>query len=159
MAQPSIRSKAFPAASVELPGVKDKDRVRNVLQSTANLEFWETFDNNDVYMKLSEANDRLSAMLHPDIARQDSIKKAESAALAADTSATVKTDSTDVLSEDSLADALVADTLGGDSELTDAESLAKSPLLNQGRLQLNILNNQVVRGDVVGYAAVSDTAM
>lgn len=160
VAQPSIQKQSLSGRiQIELPGVKDKDRVRNVLQSTANLEFWETFDNNDVYMKLSEANDRLSAMLHPDIARQDSIKKSESAALAADTSATVKTDSTDVLSEDSLADALVADTLGGDSELTDAESLAKSPLLNQGRLQLNIMNNQVVRGDVVGYAAVSDTAI
>jgi hypothetical protein len=32
-------------------------------------------------------------------------------------------------------------------------------LLNKDRLQLNIMNNQVVRGDVVGYAAVSDTAM
>ncbi len=29
--------------SVELPGIKDKERVREYLQSTANLQFWETY--------------------------------------------------------------------------------------------------------------------
>ncbi len=165
VAQPSIQKQSLSGRiQIELPGVKDKDRVRNVLQSTANLEFWETFDNNDVYMKLSEANDRLAAMLHPEMAREDSIKKAEKAALVADTLNTAGTDSTmadstDVLSEDNLADALTTDSLGNDTALTDEESLAKSPLLNKDRLQLNIMNNQVVRGDVVGYAAVSDTAI
>ena len=164
VAQPSIQKQSLSGRiQIELPGVKDKDRVRNVLQSTANLEFWETFDNNDVYMKLSEANDRLAVMLHPEMAREDSIKKARKEALAADTLNTATTDtttadSTVVPSEDSLADALTTDSLGNDTALTDAESLAKSPLLNKDRLQLNIMNNQVVRGDVVGYAAVSDTA-
>lgn len=160
VAQPSIQKQSLSGRiQIELPGVKDKDRVRNVLQSTANLEFWETFDNNDVYMKLSEANDRLSTMLHPDLARKDSVKAAEKLALTSDSISKAAADTTGTLSEDSLADALLTDTLSGDTQLTDAESLAKSPLLNQGRLQLNIMNNQVVRGDVVGYAAVSDTAM
>ncbi len=30
---------------VELPGVKDQTRVRNLLQGTAKLEFWETYEN------------------------------------------------------------------------------------------------------------------
>jgi SecD/SecF fusion protein len=42
---------------VELPGVKDKDRVRNLLQGTASLEFWETFENQEVYSVLLQAND------------------------------------------------------------------------------------------------------
>ncbi len=167
VAQPSIQKQSLSGRiQIELPGVKDKDRVRNVLQSTANLEFWETFDNNDVYMKLSEANDRLAAMLHPEMAREDSIKKAKKTSLSTDSLSTAKTDSTGstvadstkALSDDSLADALTTDSLGNDTSLTEAESLAKSPLLNKDRLQLNIMNNQVVRGDVVGYAAVSDTA-
>ncbi|MFZ1659870.1 MAG: protein translocase subunit SecDF, partial [Flavobacteriales bacterium] len=169
VAQPSIQKQSMTGRiQIELPGVKDKDRVRNVLQSTANLEFWETFDNNDVYMKLSEANDRLAAILHPEAARLDSINKAEKTALANDTTATVKDSlglkkdslaSTIDTSAQSLTDQLSNDSLGSDTALTDAESLAKSPLLNKDRLQLNIMNNQVVRGDVVGYAAVSDTAM
>jgi len=41
---------------VELPGVEEKDRVRKLLQGTANLEFWETYDNNELYQSLLDAN-------------------------------------------------------------------------------------------------------
>lgn len=171
VAQPTIQKQSLSGRiQIELPGVKDKERVRNVLQSTANLEFWETFDNSDVYMKLDEANQKLAAMQHPEIARQDSIKKARKAALAADTAKVAADTSaatadtltaavTDSTKQDSLANLLANDSLGNDSNLTDAESLARSPLLNKNRLQLNIMNNQVVRGAVVGYAAVVDTAV
>lgn len=143
---------------IELPGVKDKERVRNVLQSTANLEFWETFDNADVYMKLSEANDKLAAMLHPQTQATDSVQPApESPADTTALEAATPADSS--LEAMSLADELAQDdSLDLGDGLSEEESLAKSPLLNQGRLQLNIMNNQVVRGSVVGYAAVTDTA-
>lgn len=159
VSQPLIQKQSLSGRiQIELPGVKDKERVRNVLQSTANLEFWETFDNSQVYMKLSEANDRLSAMQNPELVRQDSIKAAETAVQAADTLATLG-DSVITPAADSLAAILATDSTGADTVLTDAESLARSPLLNQGRLQLNIMNNQVVPGAVVGYAAVADTAI
>lgn len=166
VAQPLIQKQTLSGRIlIELPGVKDKERVRNVLQSTANLEFWETFDNSEVYMKLDEANQKLSTMLHPDIARKDSAKPAVVDTLVQATVAAVDTlvpDSAlavDSLKRDSLADVLATDSLAGDSMMSREESLAKSPLLNQGRLQLNIMNNQVVPGDVVGYAAVADTGM
>jgi SecD/SecF fusion protein len=41
---------------VELPGVKDKARVRELLQGTANLEFWETYENGEVAPMLDQAN-------------------------------------------------------------------------------------------------------
>jgi SecD/SecF fusion protein len=41
---------------VELPGVEEKDRVRKLLQGTANLEFWTTYENNEVYQSLLDAN-------------------------------------------------------------------------------------------------------
>lgn len=41
---------------VELPGVKEPDRVRKLLQGTASLEFWETYENSEVYNSLVEAN-------------------------------------------------------------------------------------------------------
>ncbi len=57
VAQPSIQKQQFSGRiQVELPGVKDKERVRKVLQSTANLEFWETYENADVYPALEAAN-------------------------------------------------------------------------------------------------------
>ncbi len=160
VAQPTIQKQSLSGRiQIELPGVKDKERVRNVLQSTANLEFWETFDNNDVYLKLSEANEKLAAMQHPELARQDSLKKAAKAAIATADTAKTAADSLHTASKDSLAQALAADSLGHDTTMTDAESLIRSPLLNKDRLQLNIMNNQVVRGSVVGYAAVADTAI
>ena len=44
---------------VELPGVKDPKRVRKILQSTARLEFWETysFDEEDIYVNMSKADE------------------------------------------------------------------------------------------------------
>ena len=46
---------------VELPGVKDVDRVQNLLQSTAQLEFWETYKNDQLVSFLVEANSLLSS--------------------------------------------------------------------------------------------------
>ncbi|PCH94524.1 MAG: protein translocase subunit SecDF [Bacteroidetes bacterium] len=44
---------------VELPGVKEPERVRKLLQGTAKLEFWETYENREVYPYLEEANNKL----------------------------------------------------------------------------------------------------
>jgi SecD/SecF fusion protein len=46
---------------VELPGAKDVDRVQNLLQSTAQLEFWETYTNDQLVSFLVEANSLLSS--------------------------------------------------------------------------------------------------
>lgn len=45
---------------VELPGAKDVDRVKNLLQSTAQLEFWETFKNDALIGFLISANELVS---------------------------------------------------------------------------------------------------
>jgi len=42
--------------SIELPGIKEKERVRSLLQGSANLEFWETFDQKDIFQALLTAN-------------------------------------------------------------------------------------------------------
>jgi len=47
---------------VELPGVKEPERVRNLLQGTASLEFWTTYDNSEIYPYLVEANNLLAEM-------------------------------------------------------------------------------------------------
>ncbi|MCK9206343.1 MAG: protein translocase subunit SecDF [Salinivirgaceae bacterium] len=44
---------------VELPGVKDPERVRKLLQGTANLEFWETYENAEVINYLYAANQKI----------------------------------------------------------------------------------------------------
>ena len=45
---------------VELPGIKDPKRVRKLLQGTAQLEFWETYNFTELYEYFDEANKRLA---------------------------------------------------------------------------------------------------
>ena len=48
---------------VELPGVKEPERVRKLLQGTASLEFWATYDNAEIEVYLAEANATLAQLL------------------------------------------------------------------------------------------------
>jgi len=89
---------------VELPGVKDKERVRELLQGTANLEFWETYENGEIGNILMGANEKLSKALYPDFsiakpdsasaAKADSLKKAANTAVAATPDSSKVSDST-----------------------------------------------------------------
>jgi SecD/SecF fusion protein len=47
---------------IELPGIKEPERVRKLLQGSANLEFWETYDISEIYPNLAQANSLLYAM-------------------------------------------------------------------------------------------------
>jgi len=64
---------------IELPGVKDPERVRKLLQGTANLEFWQTYENAEVYPLLEKANTLLAELLtgkSNDTLKTDSLKNA-----------------------------------------------------------------------------------
>ncbi|MCB9251604.1 MAG: protein translocase subunit SecDF [Flavobacteriales bacterium] len=54
--QPNVQELGNGRILVELPGVKDPKRVRNILQSSAKLEFWNTYANYDSYKFLEAAN-------------------------------------------------------------------------------------------------------
>ena len=57
VAQPSIqKAERTGRIIVELPGVKDVERVKKLLQSAAVLEFWETYDNSDLINFFQEVN-------------------------------------------------------------------------------------------------------
>ena len=57
VAQPNIqRLENSGRILVELPGVKEPERVRKLLQGTASLEFWATYDNQEIFSSLLEAN-------------------------------------------------------------------------------------------------------
>ena len=51
---------------VELPGVKEPERVRKLLQGSANLEFWETYDLPEIYQQLVAADNMLATILKSD---------------------------------------------------------------------------------------------
>tara|TARA_B100000683_G_scaffold6256_1_gene6953 strand:- start:1712 stop:4582 length:2871 start_codon:yes stop_codon:yes gene_type:complete len=60
--QPNIQKTNVPGRIiVELPGIKDPDRAKKLLQSSAQLEFWETFEFSEVFEDIQSANSFLAA--------------------------------------------------------------------------------------------------
>ena len=63
---------------VEMPGIKEPERVRKLLQGSANLEFWETYTLNEVYPALQALDTRLAKGDAPaDTTAADSAKAAQ----------------------------------------------------------------------------------
>ncbi|MBR2477485.1 MAG: protein translocase subunit SecD, partial [Bacteroidales bacterium] len=116
---------------VELPGVKEPERVRKLLQGTASLEFWPTFENSEVYPYLAEANALLAAM----VAEEDAVATADSAN----------------------ADNAVESLIAADSLSADAQAFAKqNPLFYL--LSPSTYNGQLMPGATIGRAHYRDTA-
>lgn len=131
---------------IELPGVKEPDRVRKLLQGSANLEFWETYDLPEIAMAIVEA-DRI-------IAAQQ--KEEEPVELEEKEDLVVVEE--DITEEDSLLLALQEqeETIEIDTEASDKftkEHPLISLLQNPG-----LLTGQAQRGPVVGFVHSKDTA-
>lgn len=153
--QPSIQRLASSGRlMIELPGVTDKSRVRKLLQGTANLEFWETYDNEEIGGTVGQVNSVLKDILTP----ADTTKKADSTTVAAATTA----DSLKKGDSLSLASQLKSPAKGDTSKLAKerANALRDYPLYSI--MQPAIMNNgkqQVyARGPIIGTAAAKDTA-
>ena len=89
---------------VELPGAKDVDRVKNLLQSTAQLEFWETQKNNQFMNFLAQANEYLKTIAVDQINNAEEDEKSSIDDLLADVEAQ---DSTSIVSINPLLDMIV----------------------------------------------------
>ncbi len=64
VAQPNINlDENRGVINVELAGVKDPERVRNYLQSSANLQFWEVYNIEEIFPALKAGDDALGASL------------------------------------------------------------------------------------------------
>lgn len=157
---------------VELPGVKDPSRVRKLLQSTAQLEFWETYDFNNpkIYNAINEI-DQYTAQYY-------SLDEEDTTATDSDD------ESLELLSEDTETDETIAeledttsveaiDTTDSDTDLlgaaeeTEADSLSNEQLESAERLFKYLAPNfrqgedgqyYPGNGAIVGYASIRDTA-
>ncbi len=80
VAQPNIQKlNTTHRIAIELPGIKDPERVRKLLQGTAKLEFWETYNFSDLYTYFDEANAtlRTEGQLDAETQKDDSIAAAK----------------------------------------------------------------------------------
>ena len=124
---------------VEMPGIKEPERVRKLLQGSANLEFWETYNAQEIYPMLAQLNQKYA------------ITGGEAEEVAADTTA-VAADTTAVASSNDLAAKLAA---GKKANAVDAK--AKADALKQN--PLFAVFQPVPQGlSIVGYANARDTA-
>lgn len=133
---------------VELPGVKEPERVRKLLQGSANLEFWETYKLPEIYQQLVAADNVLATILSKEAS-------ADSVATAADNVEKIADAADANVSE---ADSLLAE-LGQDKKDTEAnqsmEEFAKQhPLF--ALLQISQYNGQLSPGSTVGIAQAKD---
>ncbi len=159
VAQPNIQQlQTRGRILVELPGVKDQSRVRSLLQGTAMLEFWETYENQEVYPYLLQVNQRLREI--QTAARQDTTEGNDEQSTvdeSQDADTTAVTDPEDVSSLLSEIEAGIA----GDTTETGLDDLAdfrkEYPLfaiLNPNTDQ----SGQLFQGPVVGIAHSRDTS-
>ena len=138
---------------VELPGVKEPERVRKLLQGSANLEFWETYDQTLLYQQLTEADAVLARMVEeqtPVPAETESLTADASVAESSDIDVKTPLDSLTDAASDSLLNQLGAKNQ--DAMQSDAEQAKQHPLF--AILSPNVNNNgQLAPGAVVGIAA------
>ncbi|MCC7302358.1 MAG: protein translocase subunit SecDF [Bacteroidia bacterium] len=176
--QPNIQKlEASGRILIELPGVTEKERVRKLLQGSANLEFWETFSNrgdinkkDGIFFKLVDANVELKNILHPELSTKDSTAADTGKVTAPDTTKSVTAKKEDSKNPDSLkqpdtnalASLLSTDTTNKDSgTMSRADSLElmrkENPLFSIMLYSLDD-KNEPAEGPIIGYASPNDTS-
>ncbi|MBR1542207.1 MAG: protein translocase subunit SecDF [Bacteroidaceae bacterium] len=116
---------------VELPGIKEPARVRKLLQGSANLEFWETYEAQDIAPYLQSADVKLHNILTTSGSEEE----------------TAPAEVAPISSSDSLAAAIRGDVNSADM----AQLKREHPLLSI----LQVISGQ---GSIVAYANARDTA-
>ena len=125
---------------VELPGVKEPERVRKLLQGTASLEFWTTYDNQEIYPYLVDANTLLAQL-------QAGEQATEEAAPAEAAEQTAAADTTDLLGEE------IQSNSAAEDDAAFENYKKQNPLFA-------VLQPSNARGNAcIGYAQGSDTAV
>ena len=140
--QPNIQSleDKMGRIMVELPGIKEPERVRKLLQGSANLEFWETYNAKDVAPYLQAADNKLRNILANEAPADSAAVDSTAAPVVAQATSTA----------DSLAAALKGENKAQSVDL--AQIKKEHPLL--AVLQVNSSG----QGPVVAYANYKDTA-
>ena len=128
---------------IELPGIKEPERVRKLLQGSANLEFWETFNLTEIYGDLEKANAIIAeAIASTEIpaAKEEKAEKQEV-----------------VNSLDSLSAALANQDAANNDSIKQMEEFAKAnPLFS--KLMISNSNGQLIPTPAIGVVSVRDTA-
>ena len=135
---------------IELPGIKEPERVRKLLQGSANLEFWETYDFAELLPQIAQIDRELGAAnVATEEVEGDKVEEAKAEE--------VKSDAT----VDELAQAIAANDSAAEAQKEQAEAVENYKKAHPLFYILNPSVNQAgqaYRGPVVGTVHYTDTA-
>ncbi|MBO6034880.1 MAG: protein translocase subunit SecDF, partial [Paludibacteraceae bacterium] len=128
---------------IELPGVKEPERVRKLLQGSASLEFWETYNLTEIYPQLEAAN----AVIREYLASTDTVKTEDVAAVA----------EAPVAEGDSLLAQVAGASAASQDSIKMMEKFSKeNPLFSVISISQN--NGQLIPTPAIGVVSIRDTA-
>lgn len=130
---------------VELPGVKEPERVRKLLQGSANLEFWETYKYAEIAPYMEQANNVIRDLNRANNPEEAEAEKEEVVA-------------TPVAPADSAADDIDVEALARELETPAADDKADAEKIRREYPLFSVLQPMQNNGPVVGVAFASDTA-
>ena len=165
VAQPNIqKQEGTGRILIELPGVDDPQRVRRLLQESAELAFWETYNMEDILPYLEEANQVLANVLEREREGEfDSEEDIEDDLLGEDTAEDTLLADEDTLAEDTIGEDIEDDFADFDmDDPDDFEEFAREfPLFSL--MQPNVQEGQggelfAGQGPLVGFTRPRDTA-
>lgn len=129
---------------VEMPGINEPERVRKLLQGSANLEFWETYNSDEIIPYLSQLNQR-------EANHRSGAKEEVSDSAATDTAAVAAAEKAEAKAE-----AKAAFKTKKDAKADDAAAMAEAKKQNPLFSVLQPSGNGAL--SLVGYASARDTA-
>ena len=137
---------------IELPGIKEPERVRKLLQGSANLEFWETYDFAELLPQIAQIDREMGAAnLATEEAEGESKVESQKS----------KAESTENATVDELAQAIAANDSAAEAQKEQAEAVENYKKAHPLFFILNPSVNQAgqaYRGPVVGTVHYTDTA-
>ena len=148
--QPNIQKLSQPGRIlIELPGIKEPERVRKLLQGSANLEFWETYEASELLPVLAQINREFAAT---------AVETENTEA----PKATETTEAAPKAEDDELSE--LVDNLASDSAAIEADQEAQLAEYKKNNPLFAVLNpsvnqaGQAYRGPVIGTVHYVDTA-
>lgn len=138
---------------IELPGIKEPERVKKLLQGSANLEFWETFECAEVINYLMRANQLIATLENANAPVQEVAEETEETPVVAEVDSTL-----------SMTDSLAAQLAADDEIAAQEDNAAALEEYKKNNPLFAVLQpsvdaaGQPMRGPVVGIAHYSDTA-
>lgn len=139
---------------IELPGVKDAERIKKLLKTTAQLQFWETRESSELLPFLLAANARLQETEENPNKKDENVITSESS---------TKSDATEKESDD-ISSILEEESDSNDSTVADNVNADSTALANAFNPLFDVFAPNVSRegqpspGPLLGFAAIKDTA-